>query len=306
MFSEKKIAVLRVRALIIDAARCWLNQNGYVEVQGPIILPAIGDQPASFEVKYFDKKGYLTQGLQPYAHSFVSNLGKVFTIAPAFRSEKMRTRRHLTEYWRIQVAQQCRFDDIIKVQEKLITHVCQILSANAADALHLLNISTDALRVKTPFPILTYDAAIELLQRDGFGVWWGQNFDWGMENHISLSFGQPFFITRFPVNAETYFHRSDPEKPELSLSADVLAPQGYGEIGSSGEIITEKEALSQKMIEENIDVAGQRWYLRHMECNSSPQSGFALGLERLIQWICRLADVKEAVAFPRVYDSDLL
>jgi len=301
---ERRRAILKIRSKLLHAARCWLNQNGYVEVHGPTIIPAVGDWLGSFEVKYFDKKAYLAQGLQPYANAFVASLGKVYSIAPAFRAEKVRTRRHLTEYWRIEVAQQCEFDTIIGVQEEIIAHICNDLSAEAVDSLRRFNRSVKNFEnIKKPFPMITYDEAVDVLQRDGFKIWWGQKLDWEMEKQLSLKFNQPFFITKFPISVETFFHESDPEKPELTLSADLLAPEGYGEISSGLQMITEKGVISKKMTEENIDPADQLWYTSFMQRDSVPHSGFAIGLERLIQWICKLTRIKEAIAFPRLYDS---
>jgi asparaginyl-tRNA synthetase len=182
--SKRNRAILKIRAKVLDAVRCWLNQHNYVEVHGPTIIPASGDWPGSFEVKYFNKKAYLTQGLQPYANAFVASLGKVYTIAPAFRAEKVKTKRHLTEYWRIEVAQQCDLDTILGVQEEIIAHICRNLSAEAIPTLKCFNRSIDDLaRVQTPFPRLTYDETIDTLQRDGFKIWWGQKLDWKMEKH---------------------------------------------------------------------------------------------------------------------------
>lgn len=302
--SEKIRAVLKIRAQVLSAAREWFDQHGYVEVHGPTIVPAVGDWPSSFEVKYFDKKAYLAQGLQPYANAFVANLGKIYTIAPAFRAEKVTSKRHLTEYWRIEVAQQCELDTIIGVQEELMTHVCHRLSEEAGEMLRCFNRSVkDLSKVQTPFPRISYDAAIDLLQRDCLNLCWGQKIDWELENHLSRRFRQPFFVTKFPIGIDTFFHESDPEKPELTLSVDLLAPEGYGEIGSGSQMITEREVISKKMAEENIDPADQLWYMGFMQCNSVPYSGFAIGLERLIQWLCKLAHIGEATAFPRLYDS---
>jgi asparaginyl-tRNA synthetase len=301
--SEKIRAVLKIRAQVLSEAREWFDQHGYIEVQGPTIIPAVGDWPGSFEVKYFDKKAYLTQGLQPYANAFVANLGKIYTIAPAFRAEKVTSKRHLTEYWRIEAAQQCEFDTIIAVQEEIIAHICRNLSAEAIETLKCFNRSVvDLARVQTPFPRLTYDETIDTLQRDGFKIWWGQKIDWEMEKHLSLGFNQPFFITKFPIGVDTFFHKSDLEKPELTLSVDMLAPEGYGEIGSGAQMVTEKEVMSKKMAEENFDPADQLWYMSFMRCDSVPYSVFAIGLERLIQWICKLAHIRDATAFPRLYD----
>jgi asparaginyl-tRNA synthetase len=299
--SEKIRAVLKIRAQVLRAAREWFDQHGYVEVQGPTIIPAVGDWPSSFEVKYFDKKAYLTQGLQPYANAFVASLGKIYTIAPTFRAEKLRTRRHLTEYWRIEVAQQCELDTIVRIQEEFMAYICHGLSAQT---LKCFNRSVEDLsKILAPFPKLTYDKAVDMLQRDGFNICWGQKIDWEMEKHISLRFNQPFFIMKFPIGVETFFHKSDPIKPERTLSVDLLAPEGYGEIGSGVEMITEKENLLKKMAEENITLADQQWYMNFMQCRTLPYSGFAIGLERLTQWICKLVDVKEASAFPRTADG---
>jgi asparaginyl-tRNA synthetase len=302
--NETKLAIIKIRAKLLHAARCWFNQNDYVEVHGPTIIPAVGDWPSSFEVKYFDKKAYLAQGLQPYANVFVASLGKIYTIEPAFRAEKLSTRRHLTEYWRIEVAQQCDLDTIVKFEEELVTHICQSLSKEAVEMFRCLKRSVkDLAKVQTPFPRLTYDDAVDILQRDGFNIVWGQKISWELENHLSLRFNRPFFITKFPLSVETFFHKSDPKRPELTLSADLLAPDGYGELGSSAQRITEKKVLYKKMTEENIDPADKNWYMNFIQSGAFPHSGFAIGLERLIQWICKLAHIKEATAFPRLHDD---
>ena len=302
--SEKNRAVLKIRAKLLDAARCWLNQHDYIEVHGPTIIPAVGNWPGYFEVKYFDKKAYLTQGLQPYTNAFVANLGKIYTIAPTFRAEKLRTRRHLTEYWRIEVAQQCNFDTILGVQEELVAHICHSLSKAAIGELKRLSRRVeDLVKVQTPFPRLSYDEVIDMLQRDGFNISWGQNLDWELENHLSLKFKQPFFIAEFPIDIQTFFYKSHPKRPELTLSVDLLAPEGYEEIGGGGQMIDEKEVLLKKMAEEKIEPEDQQWYMNLMQYGSVPHSGFVIGLERLMQWICKLEHIREASAFPRLSDS---
>ena len=300
---EKNKAMMMIRAKLLDATRHWLKSHDYVEVHGPTLIPAVGYWPSSFEVKYFDKRAYLTQGLQPYANAFVESLGKIYTIAPTFRAEKLTTRRHLTEYWRIEVAQQSELDATIAIQEELLAHICHRLSEDKK-ALGCFNrFIEDLAELRIPFSKLTYDEAIDSLQRDGFDISWGQKLDWKFENHLSLGVSQPFFITKPPLDVEKFFFKSDPQKPELTLSADLIAPEGYGEIGSAVQRITEKEVILEKMIEENIDPADQQWYMSFMQNSRAPHSGFAIGLERLIQWICKLKHIKEATAFPRSYDS---
>jgi asparaginyl-tRNA synthetase len=302
--SEKIKAVLKVRAKVLDAARCWLNQHNYVEVHGPTIIPAEGDWPGYFEINYFGKKAYLSQGLQPYAKAFVASFGKVYTIAPVFRAEKAMTNRHLTEYWRIEVAQKCDLDANIKIQEELIAHICQSLSKNAVVELKCLRRQIkDLSKVKTPFPRLSYDEVIGILQKDGFDVSWGQKLGWEFENHLSLKFDQPFFIREFPISVERFFFKSHPNRPELTLSVDLLAPEGYGEMGGGGQMIDEKKVLLRKMVEEKIEQGDQKWYMNFMQCRAFPHSAFMIGLERLIQWICRLVHIKDASAFPRLPDN---
>lgn len=202
------------------------------------------------------------------------------------------------------MAQQCELDEIIGVQEKLVTHICHNLSKEAVEILERYDRSAmDLEKVHTPFLRLTYDEAIGLLQKDGFSVYWGQTLDWELENHLSNRFTEPFFIMRFPIGIETFFYKSDPENSELTLSVDLLAPEGYGEIGGGAERITEKKVVLKKMAQENIDPADQRWYMNFIQYKAFPHSGFVIGLERLIRWICKLLYIEEATAFPRLYDS---
>ena len=303
--SEKLKSILKVRAKVLDATRMWFSKQNFTEVHGPTIIPAAGDWPGYFEVKYFDKKAYLTQGLQPYADFFVASLGKIYTIAPAFGAEKLKTKRHLTEYWRIEAAvPECDLDGIIKVQEELVTHICHSLIKGAEGELKCLRGHIeDIAKVKSPFPRLTYDEAVEMLQKDGFNIWWGQELDWEHEKHLSLRFNQPFFITEFPLSIQTFFYKSDLKKPELTLSVDLLAPEGYGEIAGGGQMINDKEVLLKKMEEEKIDLEDQRWFMNLKRYGSVPHAGFVIGLERLVQWICKLESIRETIAFPRLFDS---
>ncbi|PVX23233.1 MAG: asparagine--tRNA ligase [Candidatus Bathyarchaeum sp.] len=301
----RKRAVLKVRAKVFNLARCWFNDQGFTEIQGPTIIPATGEWSGSFEVKYFDKKAYLTQGLQPYADAFVALLGKIYTLAPVFRAEKVRTKRHLMEYWRIEAAvPQCDLNGIIRIQEDLVAYICHSLATDAIEELKCLHRQVEDLeKVQAPFPRVTYDEAIEMLQDDNNYVFWGQQLSVELEKKISLRFNQPFFVTDFPVSNETFFYKSNTQRPELTLSADLLAPEGYGEIAGGGQMIVEKEVLLKKMAEEKIGAADQRWYLSLRQLGSVPHSGFMMGLERFIQWLCKLEHIKEASAFPRLSDN---
>jgi asparaginyl-tRNA synthetase len=302
-FTKRKMAILKVRAKILQAARYWLDRNGYLEVQGPVLIPAVGDWPSYFEVKYFGKKAFLAQGLQPYADPF-EDLEKIYTIAPSFRAEKAKTKRHLTEYWRIEVAELCGLNELIKVQEELLTYVCRWLAKTTVKELKCLGHSTEDLaRIKPPFPKLTYDQAVEILQKDGLDILWGQDINWSLEKQLSMKFSHPFFLTEFPEAIETLFYKSHPTKLGSTLTADLLAPEGYGELGSGGQSEDDKNVLMKKMTEEKIEAQERRWYLGLRRLEMVPSSGFIIGLERLIQWICKLENISDATAMPRLPNS---
>lgn len=301
---ERELAILKIRAKILQAARRWLDQTGYLEVQGPSLIPGVGDWSSYFEVKYYGTRAYLAQGLHPYADAFVEGLGKVYTVAPSFRVERVKTNRHLTEYWRIEVAQQCELDELIEAQEELLTHVCRCLATDAGEELKCLGHSDEnLLKIKPPFPRLTYDECIEILQKDGFSILWGQGISWDLEKQLSMKFSQPFFVTELPEGIETLFHKSHPAKLGSTLTVDLLAPEGYGEIGGGGQIEDDKKGLRKKMAEEKIGAKERRWYARLRRLEMASNSGFVFGLERLIQWICKLEDISETTAMPRLADS---
>jgi asparaginyl-tRNA synthetase len=302
--SQRSKAVLKIRAKVLDAARSWLGGQGFVEAQGPVLLPAVGDRPHNFRVNYFDKSAYLSGGLQPYSDVFVEMFEKVYTVAPTFRAEPLKTKRHLAEFWRVEVAAS-GFDlgQILRAQEEMVTHICHELSKDAVEELRFLRGSIENLnRVKVPFPRITYDEAVDKLQAAGSRIHWGEALSWEIEHELSVMFDRPFFVTDFPVSGETYFHKSNPAKPELSLCADLLVPEGYGEISSAGETITDKKELLRKLREIKIEPADRRWYLSLRRFGSAPKSGFALGVERLLQWVCKLENVEEAIAFARTYE----
>ena len=305
VWSERKRDAMKIRAKMLDAARSWFKEHEFVEVQGPVIIPAVGDWPSYFEVKYFDRKAYLTQGLQPYAEVLMANLGKIYTIAPSFRVEKAVTKRHLTEYWQIEAeVPNGSLNDIITIEEQLVAHICLGLCEEARAELERVHRDIEDLKnVKIPFPRISYDDAIRVLQRDGFDIQWGTKLDWEDERHLSLQFSQPFFITEFPVGVETFFYQPHPEKPGLTLSVDLLAPEGCGEISTGGQPVIEKEELVRKMKDERISPEEQKWYLCLKEESSTPYSGFAMGVERLTQWICKLEQIGEASAFPRLVND---
>jgi len=301
--NEKMQAIMRVKAKLLEAARDWLKQHNYTEVHMPTLITAACEGGATlFEVKYFDTKAYLTQSWQLYAEAVIASLGKIYTVAPSFRAEKSRTRRHLTEYWHLEAeVPWCDLEGIMKVQEELLTHICQRLSQEADEELGMLGRNQkDLLRVQSPFPKITYDEAVETLRKDGVEIGWGEDLGWKQEKQLALKFDKPFFVTHYPKEAKAFYHKPDPNRPEVTLSADLLAPEGYGEITGGGQRIDDLSELLKRMQEENLNPKDYQWYVDLRKFGSVHHSGFGLGVERTVAWICKLKHIRDAIAFPRL------
>jgi asparaginyl-tRNA synthetase len=295
--------VLRVRSKMLEAAREWFEQNGFTEFHAPILITAACEGGATlFNVKYFDRDAYLTQSWQLYAEAAIASLGKIYTIAPSFRAEKSRTRRHLTEYWHLEVEiPWCDLDGIMKVQEELLTYMCRVLYEDAAGELKALGRQPeDLLKVEPPFERVTYDEVVEILNEDGVQFSWGDDLGWVEERHLALKFDRPFFVTHYPSGVKAFYHKPDPERPEVTLSVDLLAPEGYGEITGGGQRIDDLNELIRRIEEENLNQEDYEWYIDLRRYGSVPHSGFGLGVERTVAWICKLDHIRDAIAFPRL------
>ena len=303
--SEKMQTILRVRAKILQAVRNWLERHGFIHVQTPILVPVSQElESSSLRVQYFDKEAQLAQGACPYLEALMARLGKVYTITPAFRAERSSTKRHLTEFWRVEcLAPTLNLADIMKVMERLIMSICRYLSKEAAEELHILK--KDLSSINAPFPRISYNKAIEVLQEDGISIFWGQDLEADQEEHLSQKLHKPFFISHFPLGVQTFFFKSCPQETELALVADLLAPEGYGEIATCGEMIDDYEGLLKKLKTEKIDEKTNQWRLELKRSVPHPHSGFAIGIERLLMWICGLKHIKETTMFPRAPQLDL-
>ncbi|MEM4726767.1 MAG: asparagine--tRNA ligase [Candidatus Bathyarchaeia archaeon] len=299
----KMQAILRLRAKTMEAARSWLVKNGYTETHSPIFTAAACEGGSTlFQVEYFDEEGvYLAQSWQLYAEALISSLGKIYTIAPSFRAEKSRTRRHLAEYWHLEVEEP--FTDlygIMKVGDELVTHICHTLAQERPRELRKLGREPEELlRLEPPFPKITYDEALEILRKDGIELLRGEDMGWQQEEPLTKHFDTPFWVTHFPKGVKAFYHKPDPKRPEVTLSADLLAPEGYGEIIGGGQRIDNYEELLQRIREEGLDPEDYRWYLDLRRWGSVPHSGFGLGIERLLMWIAKLEHIRDAIPFPR-------
>ncbi len=295
--SERMRVVSKVRAKILEATRDWFKRYGYTEVQTPILVPVSQElESSSFSVQYFDEKAHLAQGAYPYSEALMICLGKVYTITPAFRAERSPTKRHLTEHWRIEcLAPELDLEDIMSVQENLIADICRYLSKEASEELNILEMALS--RIKLPFPRISYDEAIKILQEDGINIFWGQEIEAEQEEHLSKKFNKPLFISHYPLGTQTLLFKSHPQKTELALVADLLAPKGYGEIATCGQMIDGIEELLKKMESEKIEEKNYKWHLDLKKFTSFTYSCFAIGVERLLMWICGLEHIKEATYF---------
>ena len=301
--SDKLQAILRIRARLLSAARNWFDENGYTEVHVPSLTSAAVEGGATlFEVKYFDQKAYLTQSWQLYAEALVPSVGRIYTVAPSFRAEKSRTRRHLTEYWHLEAeAPWCDLDCIMKVEEELVSRIVSSLLETSKEELKLFSRDPkDLEKVRPPFDKLTYDEALKMIGEEESGIEWGDDLGYEQEKVLTEKFDRPFFVTHYPKKAKAFYHKPDPGRPEVTLSVDLLAPEGYGEITGGGQRIEDYEALLGRIREEGLDPKAYGWYLDLRKFGSVPHSGFGLGVERVVAWMCKLDHIRDAIAFPRL------
>jgi asparaginyl-tRNA synthetase len=300
-------SVLMVRSKILEYTRDWLNKAGFIEVHGPVLFPAFSEKPTHFMVNYFGRRAFLSAGLAPYSDTLLSMFNRIYTVAPTFRAEQIKSKRHLSEYWRIEVFSICQFEEMLSFQEQLLIHILLPLVGNCTKELAALDSPvTDLTQIKTPLPRLTYDKAVEHLQRNGFKINWGEPISREMEVALTKMYSQPFFLTYFPLSAETVLYRTLPGESLLTYSADLLAPQGYGEIGACNELITEKALIEQRLTEAGIAQEDKKWYLQTKKSRITPQSLSVIGLERIIQWICNIDDIKKTTIAPRQFGEELL
>jgi asparaginyl-tRNA synthetase len=301
--SQKLQTVMRIRARLIDETRRWLIDHGYLEVQVPILVTAAVEGGSTlFEVKYFDEKAYLTQSWQLYAEAMISAVGKIFTLAPSFRAEKSRTRRHLTEYWHLEVEEPwLDLDGLMRMEEQLVTHICQRMRELVPEELKLFKRDPEQLaNVKPPFPRITYDDAVGLIQKSRPDFKWGTDMGWEEEKVLTESFGKPFFVSRYPKGVKAFYHMPDPKRPEVTLSVDLLAPEGYGEITGGGQRIHDLKQLLDRMQEEGLSPENYKWYVDLRRFGTVPHSGFGMGIERTLAWVCKLEHIRDSIAFPRL------
>jgi len=301
--SRKMTAVLKIRHTVFGALHEWFRENGFYEVQCPMFISAAVEGGATlFPVKYVDESTvYLTQSSQFYLEALIFSLEKVYTVAPSFRAEKSRTRRHLTEFWHAEAeVAWVGLEGILKVEEELVSHIVRRVLERNREELDLLGRNLEGLKqVEPPFPRVSYDNAIEILQSKGIQVAWGDDLGADEERALTLEFDKPFFLYGFPEKAKAFYHKNDPSRPEVTLSADLLAPEGYGEIIGGGERIDRLDELVEKIKRFGLNPKDYEWYLDLRRFGTVPHAGFGLGMDRLVMWIGGLEHIVDSVPFPR-------
>ncbi len=302
--SKRQHAIMKIRNEVIRATYEFFNENGFVKVDPPILTGSAPEGTTElFHTKYFDEDAYLSQSGQLYMEAAAMALGKVFSFGPTFRAEKSKTRRHLIEFWMIEPEMAFyQFEDNLQIQEQYVSHIVQSVLKNCQLELKTLGRDTSKLEnVKPPFARITYDEAIQLLHKKGFDdIQWGDDFGAPHETVIAESFDKPVFITHYPTTLKPFYMQPDPNRPEVVLCADLIAPEGYGEIIGGSERIHDYNLLKQRLEEHQLSLDAYKWYLELRQYGSVPHSGFGLGLERTIAWICGVEHVRETIPFPRL------
>ncbi|MBI0392601.1 asparagine--tRNA ligase [Thermoactinomyces sp. CICC 24226] len=302
--SPRQRAILTIRAEIIKALQQYLNDEGFTLVDPPVLTPASCEGTTNlFHTKYFDEDAYLTQSGQLYMEAAAMTLRKVYSFGPTFRAEKSKTRRHLIEFWMIEPEMAfVEHEESLKIQENMVAHVVRHVLDNCEAELKTLGRDISRLeKVTAPFPRITYDEAVELLHKEGFSDFeWGEDFGAPHETKIAESFEKPVFITHYPTEIKAFYMKPDPNRPEVVLCADLIAPEGYGEIIGGSQRIDDPELMRQRYEEHNLPKEAYQWYMDLRKYGSVPHSGFGLGLERTVAWICGLDHVRETIPFPRM------
>jgi asparaginyl-tRNA synthetase len=301
--SSRQHAILRIRHEIIRACRNFFDDHGFLLVDAPIFTPnACEGTTTLFQTDYFDEKAYLTQSGQLYSEATAAAFGKVYCFGPTFRAEKSKTRRHLMEFWMVEPeVAYAELPDIMDLAEAFLTFIVERVLAARRPELAVLERDVSKLeRVKPPFPRITYEEAVARLQQKGNPIQKGDDFGGDEETILSNEFDRPVIVHRYPAAIKAFYMQNDPDRPELALCMDILAPEGYGEIVGGGQRIHEHDKLLKRIQEHKLPEEAFRWYLDLRRYGSVPHAGFGMGIERVVAWICGLEHVRETIAFPRM------
>ena len=309
---RKMVAVAKIRATILNYGRQWFIENGWMEVTAPTIVKgAVEGGSTLFKLKYFDEEAYLSQSAQLYLEAMIFSMGPVWSLAPSFRAEKSRTVRHLAEFLHLEAeAPWVTLEDILKVQEQLVSYIIQnTIRDRSEDLTYLKRDMTELKNVKPPFERISYEKAIEILRSKGFQVTqedgvkreiqFGDDLSIDSERELTRNATRPTFVVGYPLVIKPFYVKEDPEHKGVGLAADMLAPQGFGEITSGGLREDDITSITERIKKEGLNPDAYDWYLDLRKYGSVPHGGFGLGIERLVRWIINSDDIKDTVLFPR-------
>lgn len=307
-------AILRVRAKVIQAIRDWLDINGYINMDTPILTPAAAEGTTTlFETPYFDEGvAYLAQTGQLYNEANIFAFSKVYCFGPTFRAEKSKTRRHLTEFWMVEPEIAfCDLDQLMDVEERFVSYIVKRVLTECKDELDSLERDTsELLKVAPPFPRISYDEALELLARVRaekddpeekalLEIEWGMDFGAPHETELAARFEKPVFVYGYPTAVKAFYMEPWPGRPEVAKAVDLLAPEGYGEITGGSERISDPDLLLERIHEHGLPEDAYQWYIELRRYGSVPHSGFGMGVERTVSWLCGIKHIRETIPFPR-------
>ena len=303
--SSKQHAIMHVRNEIIRATYNFFNEEGFIKIDPPILTAnAAEDSTELFHTEYFDQEAFLSQSGQLYMEAAAMAFGKVFSFGPTFRAEKSKTRRHLSEFWMIEPEMAFMdHEQSLEVQEKYVAYIVQSVLDNCDDALSVLERDKELLKKYTelPYPRISYDDAVKLLNENGFDdITWGDDFGSPHETFIATQYDKPVFILNYPKAIKAFYMKPHPDRDDVVLCADLIAPEGYGEIVGGSEREVDFDALTQRIKDFGLTEEDYAWYLDLRKYGSVPHSGFGLGLERTVTWICGTEHIRESIAFPRL------
>lgn len=302
--SKRQHAVMKIRNEIIRATYEFYNKEGFIKIDPPILTGSAAEGTTElFHTQYFDEEAYLSQSGQLYMEAAAMAFGKVFSFGPTFRAEKSKTRRHLIEFWMIEPEMAfMEHEESLQVQEQYVSYLAQSVVENCQLELDVLERDVEKLKqIQAPFPRITYDEALALLKEKGFDdIEWGEDFGSPHETAIAESFDKPVFITHYPKDIKAFYMKPDPENENVVLCADLIAPEGYGEIIGGSQRIDDLDLMKQRYEEHNLSGDAYQWYLELRQYGSVPHSGFGLGLERTVAWFSGVEHVRETIPFPRL------
>jgi asparaginyl-tRNA synthetase len=314
--SSRQWAIMRVRAIIVKAMRDWLDDNGFLLVDTPILTPSAAEGTTTlFKTDFHGEDAFLAQTGQLYNEANIFAVSKTYCFGPTFRAEKSKTRRHLQEFWMVEPEIAfCKLEQLLEIEEQYISYIVQTTLRDCTAELKLLERDTSHLqKVVPPFPRISYDAAVEMINEAAARgvtvppnddplppIEWGGDFGSPHETYIASQFDKPVFVHRYPSAVKAFYMEPEPGRPEVCLSSDLLAPEGYGEIIGGSERMSDPDVLLAAIDRHGLPRDAYQWYIDLRRYGSVPHSGFGLGVERTVSWLCGLDHIRETIAFPRM------